>query len=218
MKNIFQKILMIFVPLLAETILRILGATIRFRETGGCELSPRKKLRGNTVIYAFWHSRILPAAYYYRNKGICVLVSLNKDGEYIARVTGRLGFSSVRGSTSRGGAEAVLQLAEVVKRGRDAAVTPDGPRGPRQTAQLGIIQMAKMTGVPVVPFAFDASRKITFNSWDKTILPLPFSRGVFAWGKPITVPADSGRAEMEQKRAELETALNALQKTARKEL
>ena len=218
MNKTAEKILMFLISHAAALGIRLMGVTMRFRERGETALTPAKKPAGKNVIYAFWHSRIYPSAFFYRDKGICVLISVNKSGEYLTRVTGRLGFTSVRGSTSRGGVEAVFALASTLKEGRDVAMIPDGPMGPRQTAQMGIIQIAKMTGLPIAPFAFDAKNKITLKDWCRTIVPLPFSKGVFAWGTPIIVPQDASDEVMEAKRLELETSLNSLEKQAASEI
>ncbi len=207
------KILRIILPLLVRLFLVLIGSTMRMRETGRVEYSPRRKKSGR-YIYALWHSRILASLHYYRDSGIASLVSLGRDGEYVARVMQNFGFKNIRGSSSREGVRALLALKKSVEEGSDAAITPDGPRGPKQKAQSGIIMLAKMTGVPIAPFGFDASRKFTFNSWDNTIIPYPFSRGMFVWGNLISVPQDAGEEVMEAKRKELEEELNRLQAEA----
>ncbi len=185
----------------------LLGSTMRITEAGNCEFSPRK-VRSARAIYAFWHSRILMAVCYYRNTGINCLVSMGKDGEYISKVMNRLGYGTVRGSSSREGVKALILLKRGLAEGHAAAITPDGPKGPKQEAKGGAIVLSKLTGVPVYPFGFDASRKIVLKSWDNFIIPLPFSRGVFFWGNPVSVPADADEALMEEKRMELQAEMD----------
>jgi lysophospholipid acyltransferase (LPLAT)-like uncharacterized protein len=210
-----ERILFIIIPFLIRILLIILGKSIRIKECGNVELSPFQK-KNKQYIYAFWHSRILLSVYFFRNKNINVLVSMNKDGEYISRVINKFGFSSVRGSTSRGGLKALIELKNVLSKGFDVAITPDGPRGPKQKVQEGIIYLAKITGIPIAPFSFDANKKKVLNSWDNFIIPLPFSKGVFVWGKPIYVPPDATEKKMEEKRLELENELNRLTEEANK--
>ena len=202
-------------PFLVRISLLLLGSTLRIKETGNVECSPRHKKNGQ-YIYALWHSRILISLFYFRHKGIASLVSMGKDGEYIARVMQKLGFKNIRGSSSREGVRALIAMKNSVEEGSDAAITPDGPRGPKEQVQSGIIMLAKMTGVPIAPYGFDASRKKTFNSWDNTILPSPFSKGVFVWGELISVPKDADETVMEQKRKKLDEELVRLQVEASK--
>jgi len=121
----------------------------------------------------------------------------------------RFGFRSVRGSTTRGGVAALRALIRLGRSGSDLVITPDGPKGPRQIAQLGAVQLAQATGLPIVPLTFSCSKKV-FASWDRFLLPYPFSRGLFWWGEPIWVPREATAEELEAKRRELEAALNQI--------
>ncbi|MFH1824686.1 MAG: lysophospholipid acyltransferase family protein [Candidatus Firestonebacteria bacterium] len=187
---------------------------MHIKECGNIKLSPHQK-KNKQYIYAFWHSGILLSVYFFRNKGINVLVSLHKDGEYISRVINKFGFRVIRGSTSRGGLKALLELKDVLNKGFDVAITPDGPRGPKQRVQMGIIYLAKITGLPLAPFSFNADKKKVLNSWDNFIIPLPFSQGVFMFGEPIYVSKNANEKEMEEKRLELENELNRLTEEAK---
>ena len=198
---------MSILPFLVRAAALLLGSTMRITETGNRQFSPRNKKSGR-AIYAFWHSRILMPVFFYRNTGINCLVSMGRDGEYISRVMNKLGYGTVRGSSSREGVKALMLLKRGLAEGHDAAITPDGPKGPKQEAKGGAIVLAKLTGVPIYPFGFDASRKIVLKSWDNFIIPLPFSRGVFVWGNPITVPAGADEALMEKKRMELQAEMD----------
>ena len=121
-----------------------------------------------TAGMAFWHGRILPATYYFRRRGIVVITSENFNGEWIAGIIERFGYGTARGSTSRGGRKALLQLTRDLAAGKPAGFTLDGPRGPARVAQPGAVWLAKATGNPVLPFHLEASRSWTLNSWDRT--------------------------------------------------
>ena len=166
---------------------------------------------GRRPIMAFWHGRVLTATYYFRNRGIVVMISENFDGEWIARIIERFGYGTSRGSTSRGGQRALLQLKREMADGRPAGFAVDGPRGPARTVQPGVVWLAKLTGNPVVPFHMDASKYWSLNSWDRTQIPKPFSTVAVAVGAPIDVAADADEAAVEKKRSEVETALLSLE-------
>jgi len=202
-----EKFLMAILPFLVRVLALILGSTMRITESGSREGSPKTRKSGR-AIYAFWHSRILMPVFFYRNSGINCLVSMGRDGEYISRIMNKLGFLTVRGSSSREGVKALILLKRGLAEGHDAAITPDGPKGPKEVAKGGAIVLAKISGAPIYPFGFDASRKIVLKSWDNFIIPLPFSRGVFVWGNPVTVPVDADEALMEKKRLELQAEMD----------
>jgi len=139
------------------------------------------------IIYAFWHNRLLYLAYLYKNKKVGVMVSQHKDGNYIAEVMKKCDLYPVRGSTTRGGIRALIEIIQYVKNGYPIAFTPDGPKGPKYTIQEGVLMAAYKTKFPIVPICWNAKRKKIFNSWDNFILPLPFNKFVIAYGKPIFV-------------------------------
>src|SRR5687767_3990394 len=163
---------------------------------------------------AFWHGRVLTATYYFRQRGIIVMISENFDGEWIARIIHQFGFRTSRGSTSRGGQRALLQLKREMERGYPAGFAVDGPRGPARKAQPGAVWLAKLTGNPVVPFHMEASSYWSLKSWDCTQVPRPFSTVALAVGPPIDVTADADEQAIEAKRVELEQALFALEHRA----
>ena len=169
---------------------------------------------GRRPIMAFWHGRVLTATYYFRGRGIVVMISENFDGEWIARIIEQFGFRTSRGSTSRGGRRALLQLKREMDRGRPSGFAVDGPRGPARQAQPGAVWLAKLTGNPVVPFHMEASRYWSLKSWDRTQIPKPFSTVVLCVGAPIEVPAEADDATLEAKRVELEQSLFALERRA----
>lgn len=183
-----------------------LGATLRWK-TEGFEHFETIRRAGHQPIMAFWHGRILPATYYFRNRGIVVITSSNFDGEWIAGIIERFGFGTSRGSTSRGGARALLQLSRDLAAGRPAGFTVDGPRGPARISQPGAVWLAKASGHPVLPFHLEADRHWTLNSWDRTQIPKPFATVAISVGEPFYVPRDASEAEVERYRQRLDAAL-----------
>jgi len=169
---------------------------------------------GRRPIMAFWHGRVLTATYFFRGRGIVVMISENFDGEWIARIIERFGFRTSRGSTSRGGQRALLQLKRDMEQGRPTGFAVDGPRGPARKVQPGAVWLAKLTGNPVVPFHMEASSYWSLKSWDRTQIPKPFSMVAVAVGGPIEVPADADDATIEAKRAALEESLFGLERRA----
>ena len=166
---------------------------------------------GKPPILALWHGRILPGIFHLRNRGIVVITSQNFDGEWIARIIERYGFATARGSTSRGGARALVQMRNDLAAGRPVAFTVDGPRGPARVAQPGAVWLAGATGSPLLPFHIEATPHWTLSSWDRTQIPRPFARVAFAFGPPIAVPC-TDEPVIESKRLELETALGAVER------
>src|SRR5258705_366842 len=145
---------------------------------------------------AFWHGRILAAAYYFRRRGIVVIPTENFDGEWIARIIERFGFGTARGCSSRGGLKAMLQLVRDMENGKPAGFTLDGPRGPARVAQPGAVWLARATGNPVLPFHLEASSHWTTNSWDRTQIPKPFSTVALVIGEPPDVPAEATEEQL----------------------
>ena len=189
--------------------IRALGATYRWRVDG---LSHYESIvaSGRQPIFAFWHGRILPATLFWKNRGIVVITSQNFDGEWIAGIIRRFGYGTARGSSSRGGARALVQLRRELADGHPAAFTIDGPRGPARVAQAGAVFLAGATGHPLLPFHIEANRFWTAGRWDQTQVPKPFSTVAVAIGAPIYVP-DTEETTIEGKRLELEGVLAALE-------
>jgi lysophospholipid acyltransferase (LPLAT)-like uncharacterized protein len=190
-----------------------LGATLKWR-TEGLEHFDAIIRGGRQPIMAFWHGRILPATYYFRRRGIVVITSENFDGEWIAGIIERFGYGTARGSTSRGGRKALLQLTRDLAAGKPAGFTLDGPRGPARVAQPGAVWLAKATGHPVLPFHLEASRHWTLESWDRTQIPKPFATVSIAMGEPFDVPPDADDAGIQAARLMLEARLAELEKRA----
>lgn len=185
-----------------------LGATLRWK-TEGFEHFDEITRAGHQPIMAFWHGRILPATYHFRNRGIVVITSSNFDGEWIAGIIERFGFGTSRGSTSRGGARALLQMSRDLAAGRPAGFTVDGPRGPSRVSQPGAVWLAKASGHPVLPFHLEADRYWTLKSWDRTQIPKPFATVAISIGEPFYVPREATEQDIEGYRQRLDSALNA---------
>ena len=198
---------------LGYPLINALGHTLRWRVDGMHHLDAILA-SGRQPIMAFWHGRILPATYYFRRRGIVVITSENFDGEWIARIIERFGFNTARGSSSRGGLKAMLQLVRDMEQGKPAGFTLDGPRGPARVAQPGAIWLARATGNPVLPFHLAASSHWTANSWDRTQIPKPFSTVALVIGEPLEVPADATDEQLESSRQELEDRLGILEARA----
>jgi lysophospholipid acyltransferase (LPLAT)-like uncharacterized protein len=189
-----------------------LGSSLNWKVEGLDNLQFEGK--GRRPIMAFWHGRVLTATYFFRNRGIVVMISENFDGEWIARIIERFGYGASRGSTSRGGQRALLQLKRHVEEGRPAGFAVDGPRGPARQVQPGVVWLAKLTGSPVVPFHMEASSYWSLNSWDRTQIPKPFSTVAISVGTPIEVAQDIDEAGVDAKRREVESALRSLEQRA----
>ena len=144
------------------------------------------KNRHGTVIYAFWHNRMLPLTYTHKNKGIHIIISEHKDGEYIALTTQELGFNTIRGSSTRGGIKALKEAVNKIKY-YDIAVTPDGPRGPKEKVSDGVLFLSYKTGKPIIPVSLDSNKKWVLNTWDDFIIPKPFAYTRIIYGKPVFV-------------------------------
>jgi lysophospholipid acyltransferase (LPLAT)-like uncharacterized protein len=195
-------------------LVRVLAATYRWR-VEGLEHFDSAMASARPPIMAFWHGRILPATYFFRRRGIVVMTSRHFDGEWIAGVIERFGYGTARGSTTRGGLRALLEMKREMAAGHPAAFTLDGPGGPAGVAQPGALWLAKATGNPVLPFHLEASRYWTVNSWDRTQIPKPLATVSLAIGEPLFVSADADDAAVEEARIRLEERLRTLEGRAR---
>ena len=146
------------------------------------------KTRGVPILFALWHGRMYLSIQQHRRQGIITMASQSKDGEIIAQWLTRNGYVVVRGSTTRGGGQGLREMVRHVRSGRHAALTVDGPKGPARVVQLGIAQLARLTEGWILPITSSSSRPRFLKSWDRYLLPLPFSRNVVAYGEPFTIP------------------------------
>ena len=166
---------------------------------------------GQPFIVAFWHGRMIMMAFSWsRCDLVHMLISGHRDGQLVSGMISHFGSKTVYGSSTRGGAAAFIRLARLLRQGGVIGITPDGPRGPRMRVNEGIIALAKLTGVPILPLTFSASLRYVFKSWDRFMLPFPFGRGIFLWGRPIYVVENADKHEMDSKRGQLEADLMAL--------
>ena len=153
---------------------------------------------GKNYIYATWHNQQLFLLYPYRGQKVCALISLSKDGEYIARILPKFGMKAVRGSTSRGGARALIKLLQLTREGYHPMLTPDGPRGPIYQVQQGILFLAQKTGLPIIPVGTALSHKIKVGSWDRMRVPLPFGKTALTYGKAFYITKETNFEEVAQ--------------------
>lgn len=168
----------------------------------------RANLGKQNALYAFWHGRLLIPTYTHRNKNFYCLISQHRDGEYISKIVEGLGHNSVRGSTTRGGTKAILQLIERGSGGVNLAITPDGPKGPKHFLKPGLLYIAFKTGLPIIPVGSGASKYIRFKSWDNFLLPLPLSKCVVLLDAPIYIKT---LKNIEKKKEKIEAILKRLQ-------
>ncbi len=191
---------------LAGYILDAILATVRWDIVGG-EHHRRLVEAGQAFVLAFWHGRLLPLGYLHRAGGHRMMISLSKDGRYGSALARHWGQVPVRGSTSRRGAAALAEMIALGEGGRSLAFTPDGPRGPRFRVQPGVIVAAQRTGLPILPMSAGASRGWYLNSWDRMLVPKPFSLVRVRYGEPYRVGPE---ADVERARQALEDELNRL--------
>lgn len=198
---------------LGYPLISALGHTLRWR-VEGLQHFEAIQASGRQPVMGFWHGRILPATFYFRHRGIVVITSENFDGEWIARIIERFGYGTARGSTTRGGRKAILQMVRDMKKGKPTGFTLDGPRGPARVAQPGAVWLASATGNPLLPFHLEASSYWSARSWDRTQLPKPFSTVALVIGEPLEVAKDASEEALERARLEVERALGALESRA----
>ncbi len=199
---------------LGKWVMRLVLGPVRYRGPAA-EYRPPLPDGHKHAIYAIWHHSLLLGAYRHRYQGIRCIISRSKDGEIIARIGSELGFSTTRGSTTRGGAKALLELQNRAGgEPSDIVFTVDGPKGPRHVVQKGALYLAQITGMPIVPAVYGLSRKWEAPSWDKFRVPKPFARALHVYGEPMLVPADASREELETLRKQLEDTLRAMQADA----
>lgn len=197
-------------------LVRGIALTLRYRwvdRSGFFDTPP-----AGQAIYAVWHNRLalcMQAYFGYVRKrnqtaGLAALVSASKDGAFLSAILAAFGVQPVRGSSSRRGGQALVELTGWAERGYDLAITPDGPRGPCYVVQEGAIALAQVTGLPLIPASYSLNWKWRAKSWDRFIIPLPFARCDMIIGKPIRVPRETADAERETLRLKLENELRSL--------
>lgn len=208
-----QRCLLALVPPSAALLLRMLALTLRYeviREDGEHVAAPEEQ-----AIWCFWHRCLLASACMFQQRPhTTLLISQSFDGELIARTIERLGYATVRGSSSRGGAEGLRALARAVQAGASAIFPADGPRGPRYLLKPGPVKLAEFTGVKLGCFYVLPQRHWRLRSWDALLIPRPFSRTLLVWGQPIAVPRITDGPAFEAVRSATEASLERLRATA----
>ncbi len=199
---------------LAALYIRFVHMTGTWRIEGEAVVNQFRK-EDRPFVLAFWHGRLLMMSCAWRHKSdVNMLISSHPDGQFVARTISHFGVPSIVGSTTRGGWSAMRRIVRTLRDGGIVGITPDGPQGPRMRVSDGVITIARMADVPILPLTYAASRRKVFSTWDRFVLPLPFAQGVFLWGDPILVPEDADEATREAKRLELEIALLSLTERA----
>jgi hypothetical protein len=199
-----QSITLALLPRLVWALLWVIGCTWRFEEIAEDGVTPLIGGRGaGAEIFCFWHQCVLPCAIYYRTTGATILISRSFDGELITRILGKFGFHAVRGSSSRGAREGLLGLKDVIESGKPAIFTADGPRGPIHQTKMGPVKLAQMTGARIGAFHLQPERAWVMGSWDRFLVPKPFTRICVSWARWTDVPADLPDEQFEVKRQEL---------------
>jgi lysophospholipid acyltransferase (LPLAT)-like uncharacterized protein len=166
------------------------------------------------VIVLIWHGRIFFAPYFFRRRGIMPLVSPSEDGEIIAQIIARWGYKALRGSSSHSIIRAWNEMKKELEKGGELIIVPDGPRGPGRKMKPGALKLAKETGAYLVPFTFSSSKRKTLKSWDRFLIPRPFTRFVAVYGNPISVESTSSNEELEKKLLEVEDYMKELDREA----
>ena len=206
--TIGQRIALAIVPRLVWALMWTVGRTWRFEEIAEEGVTPVLcGQRPGPEIYCFWHQCVLPCTMYFRYAHAVILISRSFDGELITRILKMFHFGAVRGSSSRGAREGLLGLKQVIETGRTAIFTADGPRGPIYETKMGPIKLAQMTGAPIGAFHLQPERAWVINSWDRFLVPKPFTRIVVSWAQWTHVPANLPAQQFEVKRQELNDAI-----------
>jgi len=197
------------IGLLGKLLIDLIFITIRIKIIGRENVEEIFKTK--KYLFSLWHSRILPLAYAHKGIGSAVMVSRSKDGELIAQVIHRQGHFSLRGSSKKSGKKTLNELyKEIVKNNRPGTLTPDGPQGPPFIVKPGIINLASLTGYPIIPVSASARKIKVFGSWDGFILPWPFTECIIKYGRPLKIPEIEKQEILEEYRQELENEMNKI--------
>ena len=206
--TLIQRIVLAIVPRMVWALLWIFGRTWRFEAIAEEGVTPVLfGQKAGPEVYCFWHQCVLPCTVYFRKSNAVILISQSFDGELITRILKMFGFDAVRGSSSRSAREGLLGLKHVVETGRTAIFTADGPRGPIFQTKMGPIKLAQTTGAPIGAFHLQPEKAWVMNSWDRFLIPKPFTRIVVSWAQWTRVPTDLAPEQFDTKRQELNDAL-----------
>jgi lysophospholipid acyltransferase (LPLAT)-like uncharacterized protein len=204
-----QWILFHVAPPVAHAYIRLLHGTMRIERRGAEALDAARATSGHYIL-CFWHARFVLMPYCYPGPRIVVLSSNHRDAEALVRILRKFGIEQARGSSTAGGATGMRQILRKVAEGCDVGLTPDGPKGPRRRVQPGVVAVARFTGLPIIPVTFSASPARRLRTWDGTLVPKFFSRGVFVYGDPIVVARDASESAQEERRLALESELDRI--------
>jgi lysophospholipid acyltransferase (LPLAT)-like uncharacterized protein len=206
--TLFQRLVLAIVPRVVAALVWLTGFTWRFEVIAPEGVTPLIfGLGAGPEIFCFWHQCVLPCTFYFRRTHATILISQSFDGELITRILMLFGFRAVRGSSSRNAREGLLGLANVIKTGRPAIFTADGPRGPIYQTKIGPIKLAQTTGAPIGAFHLQPEHAWVIHSWDRFLVPKPFTRICVSWGPWTRVPADLAPEDFESRRQELNDAI-----------
>ena len=212
--SLWERIQLGFISWAAYLAIAVIGPTLRCSISWEEEPALADAIFEKPVIYSFWHRAVFPATWIWRKQKIAVMVSRSFDGEYIARIIQRFGFGAVRGSSSRGGAAALLGMKDVLGQGESVAFTIDGPRGPKYVAKTGPVLLSKMTGLPMSAFYVALDDTWVLKTWDDFMIPKPFSRALVRLSRKTIVPADATDEQMSDYHAQLQAALERVTRFA----
>jgi lysophospholipid acyltransferase (LPLAT)-like uncharacterized protein len=204
-----QRCLIRLADIVFYALVLIIGKTVKF-EVENIENYEKIIEADKIPIYTFWHNNIFLGTYYFRTRKIVVMSSKSFDAEYIARFIKRFGYGTIRGSSTRGGVGALIEMVKIMKRGFPCGFAIDGPKGPKYIAKSGVCLLAKKTGNPIMPFIVLPKKRWEINSWDKLQIPKLFSRALVKIGEPIYVESDATDEDIENKRLELQKKLDEL--------
>jgi lysophospholipid acyltransferase (LPLAT)-like uncharacterized protein len=208
-----DRILLQIIPRIYVWVLRLFSLTIRKKYLH--EEHPKEFWnRGRYIIIPFWHQRLLMMPFLRHSGRVGMMISQHRDGEFIARAVKQFGVETVRGSTTRGSLSALRGMIRLFRSGANLAITPDGPQGPKHVVQIGVIELARQTGAPILPVTYSASRKKVLASWDNFILPFPLCRVAYLWGEPLFVPRNADKVRMEECRRLLQERMRQISEEA----
>ncbi len=210
--TLFQRIILRLIIAGGYAFIRLIGPTLRVcvsREEGAQQTVGQRPL-----IISFWHACIIPATYLFRDAGIRVMSSNSYDGEYMGRIIRKFGFVAVKGSSSRNAVRALLGLRRALQQGWAVAFTVDGPRGPRYKVKPGPVALARSSAVPLTMFHIAVESAWVLKTWDRLIIPKPFSRVLMRFGKLVPVPADASDEVLDRYQQELQNSLDRVREFA----
>ena len=206
--SFWQRLALLILSIFGPSLIRLYGQTWRVKWEGQDNLDQARK-SADKVLFCFWHSRLLGLCYTHRYRNIGIMVSKSFDGEWIARIVTRLGYRIFRGSASRDGAAALINMLKHKTDG-DLALTVDGPHGPAQKVKPGALTLAARSGLPIVPITCVADKAWRLRSWDKFILPKPFSTVTVKYGKQIDFPAELNPNDIKCLSLKVEEGINGI--------